>query len=474
MEGSASQAGVQRRLVFRVGTQDYEIDAGRVTEVVRVPHITRVPHGPEALKGIANLRGRPIPVLSMNRVLGGGEGTLREDGKIIVYYHGSAVGLLVDDVLRLSADATATPIQDLSERLDAAFKVVRRAPVERASHLDIDQNEQKNFKLKTLLAFRVAGQLYGLPLEHIREVSNFEGELTVLPNAEDALLGLVPLRDRVVPLMALSSIMGLDVTRTADGCSRIVIVEYQEDLIGLVVDQLDLIYRLPEQAIDAVPAVLQRGRGDAQIEAIGRITERSGSLISILSPEKLFGHHAVAQALSQNTGVRSMETKPGVAASVEQLLIFQLGDENYGLPIASVDEVIRVPDEITRMPGAPAFVRGVINLRGKAMPLIDQRARFEIPASVHTKKVRAIIVTIGALQAGFVVDAVSEVNAVPVNAVSAAPEFSSQQTDIFDRIAHIEADGRMILLIDPKELLTRAEQDVVAAFAAEKRVEANP
>jgi purine-binding chemotaxis protein CheW len=467
MEGSSSTADVQRRLVFRVGEQRHEIDAALVLEVIRVPHITRVPHGPAALKGIANLRGRAIPVLSMGRILNGANDAAQNGGKIIVYDHGGAVGLLVDDVLRLSGDVTATPLQGLHELLDAAFKVARRSPVERVGQLNRDGGEQKSVNLRPLLSFRVAGQLYGLPLEHIREITTLSGDLAVIPNAAEAVIGLMPMRDSVLPLVSLAFLMGLDASRKADGSSRIVVVEHEGDLVGLVVDEMDVIHRLPEQAIDAVPAVLQRGRGDAQIEAIGRIAE-SGLLISILSPEKLFGHHAVAQALSQNTGTKPMEAKPGQDDTVEQFLIFQLGEENYGLPIGSVDEVIRVPGEITRMPGAPAFVMGVINLRGKAIPLIDQRSRFDTPTSTQTTKARAVIVTLGTLQAGFVVDAVSEVKAVPSAALSAAPEFSSGETDVFDRIAHIEADGRMILLVDPQELLTRAERDVVSAIAREK------
>jgi purine-binding chemotaxis protein CheW len=197
-------------------------------------------------------------------------------------------------------------------------------------------------------------------------------------------------------------------------------------------------------------------------------------LISILSPERLFGHRAVSHAIEQNMGVQAVEATSKQADLFEQFLIFQLGDESYGMPIAAVDEVIRVPSQVTRMPGAPSFVMGVVNLRGKAVPLIDQRARFAAALSTQTAKARAIIVTIGGLQAGVVVDSVSEVKAVPVDALSAAPEFSTDRTDVFDRIAPIDSDGRMILLIDPKELLTRAEQDLMTTIAENNMVADKP
>ena len=88
MTASIPMADVDRqRLLFRVGEQRHEIDASQVLEVIRVPHITRVPNGPEALAGIANLRGKPIPILAMTKVLHGSATAAQNDGKVIVYDH---------------------------------------------------------------------------------------------------------------------------------------------------------------------------------------------------------------------------------------------------------------------------------------------------------------------------------------------------------------------------------------------------
>lgn len=467
MTASIPMADVdRRRLLFRVGEQRHEIDASQVLEVIRVPHITRVPNGPEALAGIANLRGKPIPILAMTKVLHGSATAMQNHGKVIVYDHGGALGLLVDDVLRLSTDTLSAPLHGLPALLDAAFKQTRLARVERehaSGSLGGTQAEETS-KLIALLSFRVAGQLYGLPLDDIREVSGLPEEISVFGNAPDSIIGIIPLRGGVLPLVSLASLLGLDSNQEGSTASFIVVVEHEGQLLGLVVNDLDVIRRLPDHAIDAIPAVLQKGRGDAQIEAIGRIAE-GGQLISILSPEKLFGHKEVTQAIARNQGAKPMEATGTSVEALEQFLIFQLGDETYGLPVRSVDEVVRVPSDITRVPGAPSFVVGVINLRGKAVPLIDQRARFDTPSTQQSAKTRAIVLTLGQLQAGFVIDGVSEVKAIASSALSEAPKFSSEQTDVFDRVAHIEADGRMILLIDPQELLSRAERDVVASIA---------
>ena len=67
-------------------------------------------------------------------------------------------------------------------------------------------------------------------------------------------------------------------------------------------------------------------------------------------------------------------------------MVFRLGDDEFGLPIEAVDEVARVPDQITRLPKTPKFLEGVVNLRGEVLPVVDQRRRFDMPALEQTER----------------------------------------------------------------------------------------
>ena len=145
-------------------------------------------------------------------------------------------------------------------------------------------------------------------------------------------------------------------------------------------------------------------------------------------------------------------------------MIFELGSEKYGIPIAAVDEILQLP-EITRVPKAPGFVTGVINLRGKALPVIDQRRRFETNAAGDSRRPRVIVLTIGQLQAGFIVDGVSEILRLTPSSIAPAPDLPGEATRIFDRVATSDEKG-MILLVDPAQLLDRAERDLLDHFAA--------
>ena len=121
--------------------------------------------------------------------------------------------------------------------------------------------------------------------------------------------------------------------------------------------------------------------------------------------------------------------KPAAPATLEsQFLVFRLGDDEFGLPIAAVDEVTRVPDQITRIPRAPRFLEGVINLRGEVLPVVDQRRKFDMPPLEVTEGRRMIVVRTDRYRAGLVVDSVSEVRRHPTDAIEPPPALTDDIT----------------------------------------------
>jgi purine-binding chemotaxis protein CheW len=152
------------------------------------------------------------------------------------------------------------------------------------------------------------------------------------------------------------------------------------------------------------------------------------------------------------------------AMADEQFIIFRLGDQEYGLPIRAVVEIARPPDRIARLPKAPAFIDGVMNLRGNVVPVIDLRRRFELASKEQAGGRRILVLAVSGGKAGFLVDGVSEVMKVPAATIRPAPELSSEQMRLIGRVANVEAQGRMILLIDPTQLLDQVEDEVLATF----------
>ena len=155
---------------------------------------------------------------------------------------------------------------------------------------------------------------------------------------------------------------------------------------------------------------------------------------------------------------------PGASGSDErQLVVFQAGAELYGVDISRVHEIIRF-QTVTRVPRAPAFVEGVINLRGKVIPVVDLRRRFGLAIAEHTRASRIVVVEIGDQVVGIVVDAVSEVlhiNAAIVEPPS--PVVAGLDTEYLQGIAKLP--DRLIVLLDLDRVLARDERHALELAA---------
>jgi purine-binding chemotaxis protein CheW len=156
-------------------------------------------------------------------------------------------------------------------------------------------------------------------------------------------------------------------------------------------------------------------------------------------------------------------SEPSMQPSEDQVVVFRLGNEVYGVDIAVVREIIRM-QPVTKVPGAPAFVEGVINLRGKVIPVIDLRKRFGLSASGYTKESRISVVEIDQHDIGLIVDAVAEVLRIPTSAVEPPSGIiTSVDSSYLRGIAKL--DERLIILLDLDHILDREEAGAVHDLA---------
>jgi purine-binding chemotaxis protein CheW len=130
---------------------------------------------------------------------------------------------------------------------------------------------------------------------------------------------------------------------------------------------------------------------------------------------------------------------------------FQVGRETYGVPIASLHEIVRVT-EITSVPDSPEYIEGVINLRGKIVSVIDLRKRFGSKQIVNSKKNRILVVELNGRLTGLIVDAASDVLKIPADEVEAAPAvFQEGGLNCVTGLGKYK--GRLIVLLDMNKLL---------------------
>lgn len=151
------------------------------------------------------------------------------------------------------------------------------------------------------------------------------------------------------------------------------------------------------------------------------------------------------------------------SSAEQQLVVFDLASEAYGVHIGAVREIIRLQD-ITRVPRTPDFVEGVINLRGNVIPVVDLRKRFMLPVAEQTDDNRIVVVDIGGQDIGVVVDAVTEVLRILSDSVE--PPSSVITTADSDYLMGIcKMESRLIILLDLERVLSEEEKALLTDAA---------
>ena len=141
-------------------------------------------------------------------------------------------------------------------------------------------------------------------------------------------------------------------------------------------------------------------------------------------------------------------------ADERQLVVFSLANESYGIDIGAVREIIRT-QEITKVPRTPTYVRGVINLRGRVIPVVDLPARLSLPQTDATGDSRIVVVDINGIDIGVIVDQVTEVMRIKDDTIE--PPSSVITTADLDYLTGIaKTDGAMIILLDLDRVLDEA------------------
>jgi purine-binding chemotaxis protein CheW len=142
-----------------------------------------------------------------------------------------------------------------------------------------------------------------------------------------------------------------------------------------------------------------------------------------------------------------------------QLVTFMLGAEEFGVPISQIQEIDRL-GKITKVPNAAQFIEGITNLRGEVIPVLDTRKRFELEAKPSDDRTRIIIVDLGGVKTGLVVDSVREVLNLAKRDIAPPPEAIGSGIDqqFISGIGKVDAGKRMIVLLDVERILSRQEQ----------------
>lgn len=489
-EGASTSSG-RLFVTFLVGSDVFAVDMAPVQEIIRVPDMVRVPLAPPALDGLANLRGRVLPIISLARVFGLPERPADDSSRAVVIDLGQPLGFVVDRVASV-VEVQPDCIQDIgeisatvnSELLSGLLKdvgghqmvmvldfarliasqfgtigaLVRHAGSAGFVEDARDEEDDANNDQLQLVSFEVAGQEYAIGIEQVQEIVQVPEHLVQVPHSQQHVLGVMTLRQRLLPLVSLRSLFGLP-RQGVNERSRIVVINSGHLSVGVVMDSVKEVLRVHRSAVDQVPALLARGGDMAEISQICRL-DQGQRLVSIIEASKLFDHSKIKEALHMDLSRQNDAADELLDEEIddeEQVVVFHLDAEEFAVPIASVQEIVRVPAELTRVPRTPAFVEGVINLRGAVLPVIDQRRRLGLARVDRDDRQRIMVFLLGGVRTGFIVDAVTEVLKLPRQAIEPAPQLSEEQANLITRVANLEKQRRLILLIEPERLLPHSD-----------------
>lgn len=490
-------------VTFFLDDGQFGVPLSDVQEIIRLPDLVKVPLAPSALLGLANLRGTVLPVASLRGAFDLDDRAADDSMRVVVVDRGFKMGVLVD---RMSSVLTAEAgdidsAEHLSEvtRSDLVEKVVKH-PSGRVMVFDpirvlegvfegvAASNDEGGYRgdsgldrrgetaeaiidEEQMVSFEVGAQEYAFSIERVKEIVTLPPEVTGVPNTPSSIVGIMVLRDQVLPLVSMRSLLGLPAVEEEVQQRVVVTTGFAHNptlVVGVVVDTVREVLRVPREGIDSIPPLLQSAQGE--LTAVCRL-DGGRRIVTVVDVEALLDNEALREEVEELGGTTGdMETvNDTVAISTtgeveQQLVIFRLREEEYGIPVESVQEIVRVPEQMTVVPRAPGFVEGVINLRGEVLPVIDQRRRFSLESVERNDRQRIVVVRVRGQLLGFIVDSVAEVAKIPMAVIGPAPALSEAQAKVIQRVANMEGRG-IILLLEPDEMVSSLEGEAIMALS---------
>ena len=484
-------------VTFTLDGVEFGLDIDRVQEITPRTDITHVPGSPSFVLGVVNLRGSIIPVLdSRQRFHLPPKAPTDKTRIIILGLAGQPTGFMVDSVAEVvklddftlrdtpplvagvrsdylagmvTAGNRLITLIDLEKILDSSEFGERELLVEAntgnntfvsgATETVLDEAEEE----LPYVTFTLGRESFGINLKMVEEIIEIP-TITKVPDAPPYVLGVICLRDQVLPLLDFIQLLHVEPSADPVAGDMVILLSFGAAKLGIVVDGIQEIIRIKDEDILPPPQTLSE-REAADLEGVVLRSDRMVSLLKVLD---IITGEDQAKIAAMSTSLITHAAEDIQASSHElPLVVFRLGAESYSLRLMEVREIIMVTN-ITPVPRAPSFIEGVLNLRGEVMPVIDLRERFGLPRQAATSLSRIVITPIGGVSTGLVVDSVEEVKSVDLRRLEEPPKVTSVGANAFiEKVARTE--GAVVFLLNVQRLLTDVEGHQLQAFQGKKK-----
>lgn len=493
-------ASVQQYVSFLVDGELFGLEINKVQEIIRIPDLARVPMTPRTMLGLANLRGEILPVFDLRMMLDVASPETSDASRVIVVEDQFKVGLVVDRVAQVlnvpedrieDAEAIEKTIAsslltgvvknfgnyDLVQLFDPA-RLPEFASLEISDHaagtasngllaqgleLRADTQDGDDNDDVQIVSLSIGQEEYAFDLAEVDEIVRVPETVSEVPNAPHSVVGLTSLRDRVLPLISLRACLGVPL-EAANDSNRVVVLQIADDggavrRFGVIVDRAREVLRIPDTQVEQVPNGVKR-QGSGDVRCICKL-DSGKRLISVLSAREIFAGLAAGGAeevlvqankptqdngSAENEGEQDMEDER--YTDDEQLVVFNLADESFGISIHAVQEIIRLPEKFVAVPKSGFEIEGLVNLRGLVMPVIDMRRHFHLDPCERSERQRIVVLSIKGCLTGYIVDSVVEVMTVTAGALKSPPTLNTEAARYVRKVAMTRDGAQMVLVLD--------------------------
>ena len=433
---AAEDQSVTQLVTFKLGLEEFAFHMDRVREILRVERPSEVPGTPKHVLGVLTVRGNILPVIDLRLLL--------------------RLSSLESEVVAEAADLSAR----FKAWLAAAGETVRSG----AGKLEASGAETVR---KWMAECNTSSQALMEVLSKMRTANDrlLRGVLQAQSLADSEPAKAREYFQQEVEASAQQVIKLLDEFQTSvkeniREDQRLIVVQAHGSLLALLVDKVREVLNMPKRQIDPPPQNLSETR-NVELSGIAKL-ENGKRLIMLLDADNLIKDQELQKLGAVATGSAANEAQKhqvgGASASLgeQQFVTFRLGDGEYGVPIAKIQEIDRA-SKMTRVPRTAEYVDGITNLRGEVVPVINARKRFNLPQKEADERTRVIIMELGGVKTGLLVDSVREVLNLASKDIAPPPASLSTTIDrqYISGIGKVDGDKRMIVLLDVEKILQR-------------------
>ena len=427
---------VTQLVTFKLGLEEFAFQMERVREILRVERPSEVPGTPKHVLGVLTVRGNILPVIDLRVMLG----------------LSSLESEVVAEAAALGASFKAW-LTTATETVRSGAGKLEAAGAEAVRKWMVECNTSSQALMDILSKMRTANDRL------LRGVAQTQGLFsTDTAKAKDYFHQEAVASAQLV-LQLLEEFQS-SVKENIREDQRLIVVQTHGSLMALLVDKVREVLNMPKRQIDPPPQNLSETK-NVELSGIAKL-ENGKRLILLLDADHLIQDQEI-QKLGGVTDERAANEAQshqvggeGATSGEQQFVTFRLGDGEYGIPIAKIQEIDR-SSKMTRVPRTADYVDGITNLRGEVVPVINARKRFNLPQKEADERTRVIIMELGGVKTGLLVDSVREVLNLATKDIAQPPASLSTTIDrqYISGIGKVDRDKRMIVLLDVEKILQR-------------------